>query len=314
LLDDERDQSRSIFKHAAHFCLHFLKRAATYRQKMGGFDSLRLRMMCCCIRIENFHCSCICGVSPDERLDEQELIIDMVVSYDCSECVCADDIELALDYVELVYALKSFIGRQSFHLLEPLGDAICRHIFARFKCIHRLDLSLRKAQPSERCGGEDITLSFSMVRALAAIGLGSNLGNRCEFLENAVKSIANVNGVDVLKQSSTHITAPLIVEDQPEFLNRSLLVETFLSPMELLREMQKIEDALGRVRSLRYGPRTIDIDLLLYEGVRSANKSLILPHPQIGHRRFWLEELSELGIHCTAADDEVWTQNCELAQ
>jgi 2-amino-4-hydroxy-6-hydroxymethyldihydropteridine diphosphokinase len=130
----------------------------------------------------------------------------------------------------------------------------------------------------------------------AYVGLGANLGPREATLLRAVDLIAAVPGVEVLELSSFADTEPVGVEDQPDFLNGALAVETTLSPRDLLNALLSVERELGRVREdgERWGPRTIDLDLLLYGDEALDEPGLTVPHPRLHERRFALEPLAEL--------------------
>ena len=133
---------------------------------------------------------------------------------------------------------------------------------------------------------------------LAAIALGSNLpspwGDRAANLREAVTRIGTLGRVRAV--SSFYSTAPVGFTDQPDFLNAALLLETELEPVELLRALLAIEQAMGRNRAtaVAKGPRIIDLDLLLLDDVVLATPALTLPHPAMGERRFVLEPLAEI--------------------
>jgi len=128
----------------------------------------------------------------------------------------------------------------------------------------------------------------------AYVGLGANLGPREVTLLRAVDLLAETEGVDVLQVSQLRETEPFGVADQPAYLNGAVAIDTTLTPRELLERLLEIERELGRVRDVRWGPRTIDLDLLLY-GDRSVDEpGLHVPHPRLAERRFALEPLAEL--------------------
>jgi 2-amino-4-hydroxy-6-hydroxymethyldihydropteridine diphosphokinase len=129
----------------------------------------------------------------------------------------------------------------------------------------------------------------------AYVGLGGNLGDREETLRRAVALIAAVEGVDLLAVSELRETDPVGVVDQPRFLNGAVKVETMLSPEALLDALLGIELELGRTRGTeRWGPRTVDLDLLLYGDEIVDEPGLHVPHPHVHERRFVLEPLAEL--------------------
>ncbi len=130
---------------------------------------------------------------------------------------------------------------------------------------------------------------------LAYVGLGSNLGERETLVRRAVELLDAEDGVRVLAVSSLHETDPVDYLNQPRFLNGACVVETELSPLELLERLQGVERALGRTREgPRFGPRTIDLDLLLYGEESIETPALSVPHPRLHERAFALEPLAEL--------------------
>lgn len=129
--------------------------------------------------------------------------------------------------------------------------------------------------------------------ARAVIALGANLGDARRALEGAVTAIGSSPGIELTAESSVYVTAPVGGVEQPDYLNAVVLVETSLSPRELLDRLHGIENDWHRTREVRWGPRTLDLDLIEYEGVTSSDPSLTLPHPRAHERAFvlvpWLE-------------------------
>ena len=128
----------------------------------------------------------------------------------------------------------------------------------------------------------------------AFIGLGSNLGDREANVRQAMEQLAHTPETSVVRASSLYDTEPVGVEEQPHFLNAVAQLETQLTPHQLLWNLMLIERRLGRVRSQRWGPRTLDLDLLLYEDLVLDEEDLQIPHPELSKRSFVLVPLVEL--------------------
>lgn len=128
--------------------------------------------------------------------------------------------------------------------------------------------------------------------AIVYLSLGSNLGDQIANLERAHGELTKLGAITSV--SSLYKTEPVGLMGQPWFLNQAIALETSLAPLALLKETQKIENTLGRVRTVRFGPRTIDIDILLYDDVVAETPELTLPHPRMLERRFVLQPLSEI--------------------
>ena len=126
------------------------------------------------------------------------------------------------------------------------------------------------------------------------LSLGSNLGNRLEHLSDAVISLQNHPKVKVTKVSAVYQTKPVGGPEQDDYLNAVLEIETELSPTELLEVIQSIENGQDRVREVRWGPRTLDIDVLTYNDLILGDEKLTLPHPRISERAFVLVPWHEI--------------------
>ena len=129
----------------------------------------------------------------------------------------------------------------------------------------------------------------------AWIALGSNLGDREQHLAQARERIAALPGTRVVAASTIEETAAIGPVAQGPYLNQMLRIETTLAPAELLPELQAIERLAGRVRDVRWGPRTLDLDIVLYARQTANADGLRVPHPEIANRDFWRRELQELG-------------------
>jgi len=128
----------------------------------------------------------------------------------------------------------------------------------------------------------------------AYVGLGANLGPREVTLLRAADLLAAADGVEVVAVSQLRETDPVGVIEQPPFLNGAIALDTSLSPRAVLELLLEIEEELGRVRGERWGPRTVDLDLLVYGDERVDEDGLHVPHPRLHERRFALEPLAEL--------------------
>jgi 2-amino-4-hydroxy-6-hydroxymethyldihydropteridine diphosphokinase len=131
----------------------------------------------------------------------------------------------------------------------------------------------------------------------AYIALGSNLGDRQEHLAAARAALAALPGTRLVAASAVEETQPLAGMDQPPYLNQMVLLETSLEPRALFAACQAIERSRGRVRAEHWGARTLDLDIVRYGGRRISDPDLIIPHPELPNRDFWIRELAELEAH-----------------
>ncbi len=131
-----------------------------------------------------------------------------------------------------------------------------------------------------------------MAKNKAYLSLGSNIENRKGNLETAIKEIGTLG--TITKQASIYETEPVDYENQPNFLNSALLIETDLSPAELIIKLQEIEHKMGRVKEIEKGPRNIDIDIIFYNNEIVREKHLQIPHPSYAKRNFVLTPIAEI--------------------
>ena len=126
------------------------------------------------------------------------------------------------------------------------------------------------------------------------LGLGSNICDRKEYLEEAIRALEGTPGITIIEMSSIYETEPFGGATQDKFLNMVIKIETDLKPDKLLEKLMAIEEGLGRVRTIKWGPRTIDIDILLYGNEVIRTKDLIIPHAGLTERDFVLVPLLEI--------------------
>ncbi len=143
-----------------------------------------------------------------------------------------------------------------------------------------------------------MTLGFAAITekapVIAYVGLGANLGDPRRQLALALARLAAADEVEVLAVSTFYLNPPLGPENQPWYVNAVAKIRTRLAPEELLRVLRQVETALGRIRGERWGPRIIDLDLLLYDGEIIFTPELAVPHPEMHRRAFVLAPLVEI--------------------
>lgn len=137
----------------------------------------------------------------------------------------------------------------------------------------------------------------------AFLALGTNIEPRLTYLQKALHELNANEHITIVKQSSIYETAPVGYMDQADFLNMVIQMETKLQPIDLLDVCQQIEQGLGRKREIRFGPRTIDLDILMYNEETSKTDRLILPHPRMNERAFVILPLHELNPELPIGDE-----------
>ena len=232
------------------------------------------------------------GVHEDERERGQDFLFD--VELEVGERGTSDRLEDAVDYVEVARAVQDGLGCEAVR--PARGARVGGRRRARAALLAGAGARARPeargaARGARRHGGshrhETVTRAY--------VGLGANLGDRERTLRAAVDALGAEEGIDVVAVSTLRDTEPVGVGEQPRFLNGVVSLETTLSARALLDRLLEIEQRFGRVRVPgEHGPRTLDLDLLLYGDEEIDEPGLTVPHPRLHDRRFVLEPLAEL--------------------
>ncbi|MBE4695551.1 2-amino-4-hydroxy-6-hydroxymethyldihydropteridine diphosphokinase [Brevibacterium casei] len=248
------------------------------------------------------------GVFDFEKRDGQDFVIDVTLHASTAAAAATDDIADTIHYGELAEDVARIVEDNTFDLIETLAEAIAAHCLT---LTERVEVVVHKpSAPIERTFA-DVTVTVDRSRETAAradgsdpasasayLSLGANLGEAATTLDEAVAALDRHPRISVASRSSLYRTAPWGGVEQNDFLNLGVIVETTLPPRELLAVCQGIEVACGRTRELRWGPRTLDIDVIAYT-VRGVDvvldsAALTLPHPRAHERAFVLVPWAEI--------------------
>ena len=237
------------------------------------------------------------GYLEEERRLGQRFLVDLWADLD-DNAGSSDDIDETVDYRHLAALVREVFAGPERLLLEALATATADGVIERFPRVTTVRVRVRKPDVVLDPPVDHAAVIVERARLLltkAFVGLGANLGPREVTLLRAVDLLGAEPGVQVLEVSALRETTPVGNVDQPEFLNGAVAVETSLSARELLNALLRVERELGRVRDgTRWGPRTIDLDLLLFGDEVVDEPGLQVPHPRLHERRFALEPLAEL--------------------
>lgn len=234
------------------------------------------------------------GVFQEEKTLGQKFILSLELSLDIKEAAATCDLTKSVHYGELCHKVIEIFQEESLDLIESVVNKVANFILDNYSMVKAVKVLLKKPWAPIGRNLDYAAVEITRERHTAYITLGSNMGNREENFKNAMKKIEEVRGIKVSKISSFIVTEPWGNEDQEEFLNGAIEVETYLTPRELMSELLRIESELGRVREIKWGPRIIDLDIILYDDIVSNDEFVILPHPLMHLREFVLKPLSEI--------------------
>jgi dihydroneopterin aldolase/2-amino-4-hydroxy-6-hydroxymethyldihydropteridine diphosphokinase len=238
------------------------------------------------------------GVFEHERREGQDFVVDVVLHLDTRPAAAHDDLTRTVHYGELATAVADAVRSDPVDLVETLAARIAR-LCLLDEIVHAADVTVHKPQAPITEDFADVAVTLRRHReelldaaptrpVPAVLALGANLGDREGTLRSAVEALAGLDGVEVTAVSPVVETDPVGGPDQPDYLNAVVLVSTTLSPRGLLAAAHEVEDRHGRERLERWGPRTLDVDVVDYDGLVAAADDLHLPHPRAGGRAFVL--------------------------
>lgn len=246
------------------------------------------------INIKNFEVFAHHGVFPEENILGQKYIISAALYTDLRKAGMSDALEKAIDYNRICRNIKGFIENNTFKLIETVAEGLAAMLLNENPALQKVWLEVKKPWAPVAVHLETVSVEIERSRHTAYIALGSNMGDREERLRFAVSRLENARGCRVVRVSGFIDTAPYGVTDQDDFLNGCLEMETTLTAHELLDLLHDVENEAGRVRGVHWGPRTLDLDIIFYDGEVISDETLQVPHYDMRNRDFVLKPLAEI--------------------
>jgi dihydroneopterin aldolase/2-amino-4-hydroxy-6-hydroxymethyldihydropteridine diphosphokinase len=234
------------------------------------------------------------GVNQEEKNMGQKFILEAIIDLDLSSAGENDQIDSALNYAKLCHELQHIFTAYKHDLIERAATVLCDYILTHYAQVKKVDVTLKKPWAPIH-----LPLDYPAVRLVRAwhkayIALGSNMGDKKQNIKQALDYISKAPHTQLVRSSSLIVTAPVGYTDQDDFLNGVCEIKTTLSPTKLMDFLLNIENTLGRIRTLHWGPRTIDLDVLYYDDCITDDPHITLPHPRMTERKFVLEPLNEI--------------------
>ena len=243
------------------------------------------------IRIEDLEVFANHGVFPEENVLGQKFLVSAVLYTDTRRAGRTDDLTASIHYGEVCAFIDRYLREHTFKLLERAAESLAEELLLNTQNLRKVRIEIKK--PWAPVGLPLKTVSVSIEREWhdVIIALGSNMGDREGYLNGAVEKLNAVRGCRVKKVSDFIETTPYGVTDQADFLNGCLEMETLMYPRELLDELHRIEKEAGRERIIRWGPRTLDLDIIFYDDMILQDDDLCIPHVEMHKREFVLKPL-----------------------
>lgn len=246
------------------------------------------------IKIEDLEVFAYHGVFPEENEAGQNFYINADLYLETRSAGLSDELTLSVHYGEVCHFMNDFMKAHTYKLIETVAEKLAEAMLLQFPLIESLRLEIRK--PSAPIGLPFRSVSVEIERGwhTAYVAIGSNMGNKQEYIETALLQIKKHPLLNITKVSEIITTKPYGGVEQDDFRNGVMEIRTLLPPEELLVFLHEIEQHAGRERLIHWGPRTLDLDIIFYDDLVYDSETLTIPHPDMQNRDFVLKPMQEI--------------------
>lgn len=250
------------------------------------------------IKIKNLEVFAYHGVLKEENVLGQKFIISLTMYADIKKAGNSDELQYSINYAEVSQFITEYMKSHTHQLLEAVAERLSKELLIHFTTeyveLKKVKLEIKKPWAPVLLPLETVSVQIKRKWHTVYLGIGSNLGEKAENLRKAIALLEQDKYCRVTKVSEFIVTEPVGGVEQDDFLNGALEIKTLYDPEEVLGLIGKIEAELKRVRVVHWGPRTIDLDILLYDNKIYHSKDLTIPHKEMHKRAFVLEPMAEI--------------------
>ncbi len=236
------------------------------------------------------------GVYARENEQGQDFIINAVLRCSTQRAGINDDLEASISYEEVCEILQREMKVKVWKLIEAVAEHLSVVLFAKYPILQELSLEIRKPDAPIDADFQSVSVCIHRKRHTVYLAYGSNEGDCEHQIQEGIAAIDHDLFCRVKHMTRPLRSTPYGGVEQKDFYNGVIQIETIYEPMELLRFLQSVEKAQGRDRehAVHWGPRTLDLDILLYDDLVYDSRDLVIPHPEMAKRDFVLLPLAEL--------------------
>lgn len=235
------------------------------------------------------------GVYSEEKNNGQNFYVSAEIGLKKdSRGALTDDLAHTVNYAAVCDRIATYLTENSFNLLECLADSLAKNLLNGFEGIASIKIRIDKPEAPITHSFQSVAYACERSWHTVYLSYGSNMGDRERYTREAIDALKRDEGIRLIKESTPIVTAPYGGVEQEDFLNGCLAIQTYYEPNELLDILHEIEAKAGRERLIHWGPRTLDLDILLYDELVLHTKDLILPHIDMANREFVLKPLAEI--------------------
>jgi dihydroneopterin aldolase/2-amino-4-hydroxy-6-hydroxymethyldihydropteridine diphosphokinase len=246
------------------------------------------------IKIEGLEIFANHGVFPEENVLGQKFVVSAILYTDTRKAGRTDEITDSIHYGEISQRIKTLMEENTWKLLERAAEVICERLLSENDLLKEITLTIEKPWAPVRLPLKTVSVTITRKWHTAFLGIGSNLGEKEAYLNQAVETLKETEDIRVKKVSDWIVTKPYGYVEQDDFLNGCIQIETLKTPYELLDFLHEVEQQANRERLIHWGPRTLDLDILFYDKITMEEDDLIIPHKEIEKRAFVLQPLAQI--------------------
>ncbi len=234
------------------------------------------------------------GLFPEENRLGQKFVINAVLYVSTRDAGLNDDLTKSIHYGEVSHFMTNYMTEHTFGLIEAVAEQMARAVLLQFPSLHRITLEISKPWAPIGLPLQAVSVEITRGWHRVYLAVGSNLGDREAYIRQGIRMLDDREDCVIEQVSELNETKPYGVEDQPDFLNGMIKMQTLLFPRELLEVLHQTEQEAGRERKMHWGPRTLDLDIIFYDDCIIDEEMLKIPHPDMANREFVLKPLAEL--------------------
>lgn len=234
------------------------------------------------------------GVYEEETKNGQDFVVNAKLYLDTKEAGDTDDLIKSVHYGDVCELITNFMQEHTYLLIERVAEQTALEVLHQYPLLKGIELEICKPQAPIMLPFTNVSVTIKRMWHTAYIALGSNMGDKEAYIKEAVRKLNEHRECKVYQVSSFIKTEPYGGVEQDDFVNSALKLETLLTPEDLLKLLNKIEKEAGRERTIHWGPRTLDLDIIFYDNEIIDTESLHIPHMDMQNRDFVLIPLNEL--------------------
>lgn len=255
------------------------------------------------IKVTNLKIFAHHGVLEEEKQNGQDFYLNAKIYLELRKAGMTDALDETVNYDEICICIAEVFAKKVFDTIEAAAEYTVQEVMVRFPKVQAMELEVRKPHAPLTYVPEDISVTIYREWHTVYLSFGSNTGNETEHINEAIALLNEYKAIRNIVTSDLVITKPYGPVAQKDFLNGCLELETYMDPEELVIHIHEIEDGMDRDRSIKWGPRPIDLDIVFFDDWIYNSKALTIPHSDMENRMFVLEPLSQL---CPGKRHPVW--------